>query len=78
MNTSTSTFTTLLTEQDWSIPTFQTILNYIVLTCIFTPYTIYRYGFKGWLRLMWRDGWKCMSFPAVTPCALALSCELGP
>ncbi|KAJ5702560.1 solute carrier family 35 member [Penicillium malachiteum] len=58
MNTSTSTFTTLLTDQDWSIPTFQTILNYAVLTCIFTPYTIYKYGFKGWLRLIWRDGWK--------------------
>ncbi|KAJ5649386.1 solute carrier family 35 member [Penicillium longicatenatum] len=58
MNTATSTFTTLLTEENWSIPTFQTILNYIVLTCIFTPYTIYRYGFKGWLRLIWRDGWK--------------------
>ncbi|KAJ5148645.1 solute carrier family 35 member [Penicillium atrosanguineum] len=49
-NTSTSTFTTLLGEEGWAIPTFQTLLNYVVLTCIFTPYTIYRYGFKGWLR----------------------------
>lgn len=43
----------------WSIPTFQTILNYALLNVMFTPYTIYRYGFKGWLKLMWRDGWKC-------------------
>ncbi|KAJ5664971.1 solute carrier family 35 member [Penicillium maclennaniae] len=57
-NTSTSTFTTLLGEEGWAIPTFQTLLNYVVLTCIFTPYTIYRYGFKGWLRLCYRDGWK--------------------
>jgi solute carrier family 35 protein F1/2 len=57
-NTSTSTFTTLLGDENWAIPTFQTLLNYIVLTCIFTPYTIYRYGFKGWLRLCYRDGWK--------------------
>ncbi|KAF3395745.1 hypothetical protein F1880_006712 [Penicillium rolfsii] len=57
-NTSTSTFTTLLGGEGWAIPTFQTLLNYIVLTCIFTPYTIYRYGFKGWLRVIYTDGWK--------------------
>lgn len=34
------------------------MLNYILLTVIFTPYTIYRYGIKGWLRLVYRDGWK--------------------
>ncbi len=57
-NTSTSTFTTLLGEEGWAIPTFQTLLNYVVLTCIFTPYTIYRYGFKGWLHVIYTDGWK--------------------
>lgn len=57
-NTSTGTFTTLLGEEGWAIPTFQTLLNYVVLTCIFTPYTIYRYGFKGWLRVIYTDGWK--------------------
>lgn len=57
-NTATGTFTTLLGEEGWAIPTFQTLLNYVVLTCIFTPYTIYRYGFKGWLRVIYTDGWK--------------------
>ncbi|KAJ5177133.1 solute carrier family 35 member [Penicillium canariense] len=57
-NTATGTFTTLLGEQEWAIPTFQTLLNYVVLTMIFTPYTIYRYGFKGWLRVIYTDGWK--------------------
>lgn len=57
-NTSTGTLTTLLGEENWAIPTFQTLLNYILLTAIFTPYTIYRYGIKGWLRLIYRDGWK--------------------
>ncbi|KAJ5223446.1 solute carrier family 35 member [Penicillium chermesinum] len=57
-NTSTSTLTTLLTNHNWSIPTFQTILNYALLNLIFTPYTIYCYGFKGWLKMMLRDGWK--------------------
>ncbi|KAJ5388601.1 solute carrier family 35 member [Penicillium cosmopolitanum] len=57
-NTSTSTFTTLLGEEGWAIPTFQTLLNYLLLTAIFTPYTMYRYGLKGWFQLCWRDGWK--------------------
>lgn len=57
-NTSTSTMTTLLGEEGWAIPTFQTLLNYALLTVIFTPYTMYRYGLKGWFQLVWRDGWK--------------------
>ncbi|KAJ5756561.1 solute carrier family 35 member [Penicillium manginii] len=57
-NTSTSTFTTLLGEEGWAIPTFQTLLNYLLLNAIFTPYTMYRYGLKGWFQLCWRDGWK--------------------
>ncbi|KAJ5573505.1 solute carrier family 35 member [Penicillium hispanicum] len=57
-NTATSTLTTLLGNEEWSIPTFQTLLNYAVLTLIFTPYTMYCYGIKGWCRLVWRDGWK--------------------
>ncbi|KAJ5179051.1 solute carrier family 35 member [Penicillium capsulatum] len=57
-NTATGTFTTLLGEEMWAIPTFQTLLNYAVLTIIFTPYTIYRYGIKGWFRVVYRDGWK--------------------
>ncbi|OJJ80271.1 DUF914 domain membrane protein [Aspergillus glaucus CBS 516.65] len=57
-NTSTSTFTTLLNLEGTSIPAFQTFFNYVLLTLIFTPYTIYRYGFKRWLRLVWYDGWK--------------------
>lgn len=57
-NTATGTFTTLLGEETWAIPTFQTLLNYVVLTAIFTPYTIYRYGIKDWLRVVYRDGWK--------------------
>lgn len=35
-------------------------MNYVLLNLVFTSYTIYRYGIKGWLQLVWRDGWKCM------------------
>ncbi|CAL5871956.1 uncharacterized protein PFLUO_LOCUS6213 [Penicillium psychrofluorescens] len=57
-NTSTSTFTTLLGVQHWAVPAFQTFMNYVLLNLVFTSYTIYRYGIKGWLQLVWRDGWK--------------------
>lgn len=73
-NTSTSTFTTLLGEEGWAIPTFQTLLNYLLLNAIFTPYTMYRYGLKGWFQLCWRDGWKCMSTLLRTP----LYCNKSP
>ncbi|GAD97386.1 DUF914 domain membrane protein [Paecilomyces variotii No. 5] len=61
-NTATSTFTTLLGMEGTSIPAFQTFFNYVLLNIIFTPYTIYRYGMKRWLRLMLKDGWKYIIF----------------
>ncbi|RJE18972.1 hypothetical protein PHISCL_08694 [Aspergillus sclerotialis] len=45
-NTGSSTFTTLLENQGTSVPAFQTFLNYALLNVIFTPLTMYRYGFK--------------------------------
>ena len=65
-NTATSTFTTLLQQEGTSIPAFQTFFNYVLLTLIFTPYTIFRYGIKGWFRLVLFDGWKCTP-PCVYP-----------
>jgi len=31
---------------------------YFALFIIYTPYTIYQYGFKGWGKVILRDGWK--------------------
>ncbi|KAI0272590.1 DUF914-domain-containing protein [Gloeopeniophorella convolvens] len=28
------------------------------LFVIYTPYTIYQYGFNGWFKMLYRDGWK--------------------
>ncbi|KAI9700166.1 MAG: hypothetical protein M1820_006948 [Bogoriella megaspora] len=28
------------------------------MNLIFSSYTIYRYGFKGWFTLLWKDGWR--------------------
>jgi hypothetical protein len=59
-NISTSTLTTLLAIKGTNIPAFQTFFNYVLLNLIFTTYTIYSYGWRKWLRLLWTDGWRCM------------------
>jgi len=56
--TSTNTLTTLLGNEGTSIPAFQTFFNYVLLNLIYTTYTIYKYGFKKWLTLIWKDGWR--------------------
>ncbi|KAK9370683.1 hypothetical protein V1509DRAFT_616519 [Lipomyces kononenkoae] len=54
----TNTFTTYLTNDGNNIPAFQTLFNYVILNLLFTPYTIYRYGFKRYSKLLIYDGWK--------------------
>ncbi|KAL2074262.1 hypothetical protein VTL71DRAFT_8040 [Oculimacula yallundae] len=56
--TGTNTFSTLLVQKGTSIPAFQTLFNYVLLTLIYTTYTIYRYGFKKYFKLLMVDGWK--------------------
>lgn len=56
--TSTNTLTTYLSEGGNSMPAFQSLFNYVLLLLIFMPYTIYKTGFKAYLRLMLKEGWK--------------------
>jgi solute carrier family 35 protein F1/2 len=56
--TSTNTLSTLLSMEGTSIPAFQSLFNYILLNIIYTSYTMYKYGFKGWMKLVWKDGWR--------------------
>ncbi|KAI4237812.1 MAG: hypothetical protein L6R40_005837 [Gallowayella cf. fulva] len=56
--TSTNTFSSLLVAQRTSIPAFQTLFVYVLLNIIYTSYTLYRYGFKRYGRLLLKDGWK--------------------
>lgn len=56
--TATNTFTTLLVNKGTSIPAFQTLFNYVLLTLIYTTYTIYTYGFKKYFHILKVDGWK--------------------
>lgn len=57
--TGTNTLTTLLVIEGTSIPAFQTFFNYVLLNLIYTSYTVYKYGFKKWGKLVLKDGWKC-------------------
>jgi solute carrier family 35 protein F1/2 len=56
--TGTNTLSTLLSMEGTSIPAFQSLFNYILLNLIYTSWTIYKYGFKKWLRLLYTDGWR--------------------
>ncbi|KAI0641936.1 DUF914-domain-containing protein [Trametes meyenii] len=56
--TCTNVTTTELVNRNWKLPTTQTFFLYFSLFIIYTPYTIYQYGFVGWLKMIYRDGWK--------------------
>ncbi|KAI0352320.1 DUF914-domain-containing protein [Trametes cingulata] len=56
--TCTNVTTTELMNRNWSLPTTQTFFLYFSLFIIYTPYTIYQYGFVGWLKMIYKDGWK--------------------
>ncbi|KAK4561826.1 hypothetical protein LTR86_004505 [Recurvomyces mirabilis] len=56
--TGTNTLSTLLAGVGTSIPAFQSLFNYILLALIYGSITIYKYGFKGWFRMVLKDGWK--------------------
>lgn len=56
--TGTNTLSSLLAAEGTSIPAFQTLFNYILLSLIYTSYTLYKYGFKGWCKLIYKDGWR--------------------
>jgi solute carrier family 35 protein F1/2 len=56
--TSTNTLSSLLANEGTSIPAFQSFFNYVLLNLIYTTYTIYKYGFKKWGRLVIFDGWR--------------------
>ncbi|CAE6532432.1 unnamed protein product [Rhizoctonia solani] len=56
--TCTSVTTTELVSRNWALPTTQSFFLYFTLFIVYTPYTIYKYGFKGWANVVIEDGWK--------------------
>ena len=45
-------------QEGTSIPAFQTFFNYVLLNLVYTSYTVYRYGVKGYGRFLWRSWWR--------------------
>ncbi|KAL0064400.1 hypothetical protein AAF712_008700 [Marasmius tenuissimus] len=56
--TCTNVTTTELGMRGWALPTTQSMFLYLTLFLVYTPYTVYKYGFKGWAEMVYRDGWK--------------------
>ncbi|KAF9974102.1 hypothetical protein BGZ73_002632 [Actinomortierella ambigua] len=63
--TATSVMTTKLSENQVSIPTTQSFLNYFVLGVVYTSITIYKVGFRGWLQIIRRRAGYYMIFAVV-------------
>ncbi|KAI1204876.1 DUF914-domain-containing protein [Annulohypoxylon truncatum] len=56
--TATNTFTTFLANYGTSIPAFQTVFMYILLSIIYLTYTVFTYGPKKYGKILLVDGWK--------------------
>lgn len=56
--TCTNVTTTELVNRGWTLSTTQGFFLYFTLFLIYTPYTIYQYGFKGWGKVILYDGWR--------------------
>lgn len=56
--TGSNTFSSKLVEAGTSLPAFQSIFNYTLLTLVYTSFTLYKYGFRKYGKLLLKDGWK--------------------
>ncbi|KAI1329905.1 DUF914-domain-containing protein [Xylariaceae sp. FL0255] len=57
--TAQNTFTTLISDAGGvSIPAFQTFFNYVLMSAVYIPLTLYYYGPKKLGKILLRDGWK--------------------
>ncbi|WBW75098.1 transmembrane transporter [Schizosaccharomyces osmophilus] len=59
--TASNTFNGFLSEMG-KVPAFQVFLFYAALTVVYTPYTIYRMGFKKYFEMVLHHGWKYIIF----------------
>ncbi|KAJ7281798.1 DUF914-domain-containing protein [Mycena rebaudengoi] len=62
--TCTNVTTTELVKRNWTLSTTQSLFLYFSLFIVYTPYTMYRYGFIGWGKMVMRDGWKYLILAA--------------
>jgi hypothetical protein len=65
-----------LSLADANIPAVQTFFAYVILTIVWVPITMYRYGIKRFGNMVWQHGWKCQYYTLLLcPLAMALSCS---
>ena len=57
--TATTVTTQELVLEGVNFPTFQSCLNYLVLNVIYTTITIWKEGWRGWLKILRKRGWMC-------------------
>ena len=59
--TGSNTFSALLVNNGVSIPSLQNMFIYTLLILVYTPITLYKYGFAKYRKLILQDDrWKCM------------------
>jgi solute carrier family 35, member F1/2 len=56
--TATNTFSSFLVQWGTSIPAFQTFFNYVLLSIIYIPLSLYHHGPRRLGRIVLHDGWK--------------------
>lgn len=56
--TATNTFTTFMANWGTNVPAFQTFFNYVLLSLIYIPLTLYHHGPRKYGSIILRDGWK--------------------
>ncbi|KAH7882285.1 solute carrier family 35 member SLC35F1/F2/F6 [Phlebopus sp. FC_14] len=56
--TCTSVITAELVDHNWALPCTQIFFTYLSLFVVYTPYTVHRYGFQGWRKVLLHDGWR--------------------
>ena len=60
--TGNNTFSGLLAENGNSIPGFQSFPNYLLLNLVYTSYTLYKYGLRGYWDLLRTRGWRYLIY----------------
>jgi solute carrier family 35 protein F1/2 len=59
MLTGTNTFSSLLSGAGANIPAFQSLFNYVLMAIVWSSVCWYKYGFKAWINMIYKRGWKC-------------------
>ncbi|MBW0475939.1 hypothetical protein O181_015654 [Austropuccinia psidii MF-1] len=57
--------TTELVKRGWVAPTTQSLFLYFALFLVYTPLTLWKYGLRAWINMLWTDGYKYIFLAAL-------------